>query len=248
MHRSWRSIVPLLLAVAAALPGCGDDEGEAADRLRVFAASSLREVLPAYERDATYSFAGSNVLQLQIERGGPADVFASASPDEPAALAAAGRCGPPVAFATNRLVLLVPRGSDRVTDVRDLRRGGLRLAVAGEDVPVGKATRKLLAALGLAEALEANTTSTESNVGNVVSKVALGSADAGFAYVTDATIAADRTRSVALPAGAQPPVRYTACVVRRDGTDEAGAQRYLEGLIGPAGREVLRKAGFGLPR
>ena len=52
----------------------------------------------------TYNFAGSNQLQTQIERGAPADVFASASPTEAQALFRAGRCTRPVTFATNIVV------------------------------------------------------------------------------------------------------------------------------------------------
>src|SRR4051812_24831888 len=68
----------------------------------VYAAASLRAVLPALDGAPKYSFAGSDVLQKQIERGAPADVFASASAKQPQALFAAGRCDKPVTFATNR--------------------------------------------------------------------------------------------------------------------------------------------------
>ena len=50
--------------------------------LNVYAATSLTNVFPALNKGPTYSFGGSNTLQLQIERGAPADVFASASPTE----------------------------------------------------------------------------------------------------------------------------------------------------------------------
>src|SRR3954449_1518969 len=66
----------------------------------VYGASSLRTVLPALDGAPRYSFAGSDVLQTQIERGAPADVFASASAKQPQALFAAGRCDRPITFAT----------------------------------------------------------------------------------------------------------------------------------------------------
>src|SRR5688500_15938775 len=100
----------LVLAVAASLCAalCAP---AAADALTVYAAASLREAFPAIDGRPTYSFAGSTQLQLQIERGAPADVFASASPDEAQALFRAGRCARPQTFAANRLVLVVPAGN-----------------------------------------------------------------------------------------------------------------------------------------
>src|SRR5436309_3145685 len=80
-----------------------------AHAITVYAAASLRDAFPALDRQPQYSFAGSNQLQLQIERGAPADVFASASPNEPRALFREGRCSRPRTFATNRLALLVPQ-------------------------------------------------------------------------------------------------------------------------------------------
>src|SRR5215213_2486592 len=67
----------------------------------VYAAASLRDAFPAIDGAPTYNFAGSNTLQAQIERGAPADVFASASPAEAQALFHQGLCSRPVTFATN---------------------------------------------------------------------------------------------------------------------------------------------------
>ncbi|MDX6399290.1 MAG: molybdate transport system substrate-binding protein, partial [Gaiellaceae bacterium] len=46
----------------------------------VYAAASLTEVFPKVSQSSRFQFAGSNQLALQIARGAPADVFASASP------------------------------------------------------------------------------------------------------------------------------------------------------------------------
>src|SRR3712207_3639972 len=161
-------------AAALALPAT-------ASALNVYAAASLREAFPALDRGPSYNFAGSNQLQLQIERGAPADVFASASPEEAQALFRQGRCTRPVTFATNALVLITPRGNPgRIDSVYDLRRGGLRLAVGTPGVPVGGYTRSVLRRLRLSSVLQRNTVSSEPNVASITSKVALGSADAGF--------------------------------------------------------------------
>jgi molybdate transport system substrate-binding protein len=215
----------------------------------VYAAASLRNALRAVDGGVPYSFAGSGILQQQIERGAPADVFASASPKEAQALYREGRCARPVAFATNRLVLLVPRGGTpkALRDVAELRRGGLRLAIGAAGVPIGAYTRKLLGRLRLTGVLKANTVSQEPDVAGVAAKVALGSADAGFVYHTDALATRGRTREIALPAAAQPVVEYQLCAVRRDGADTAGAREYIARITGLEGRRVLARAGFGLP-
>src|SRR5437867_984885 len=160
----------LLVAVAAvaallAVPA-------AADALTVYAAASLRDAFPLINRSPSYNFAGSNVLQLQIERGAPADVFASAGATEPQALFREGRCTRPVTFATNRLVLLVPaRNPAHIRSVYSLRRGGLRLSIGTPGVPVGAYTRKLLARMRLSRVLSVNRVSRESNVAQITSKV-----------------------------------------------------------------------------
>lgn len=239
-----RRLLPLLSAALIATAVTAP----AADALNVYAASSLREVFPQIDARPSYNFAGSNTLQLQIERGAPADLFASASPAEANALHREGRCGRPAVFATNALVMIVPASNPaRLRTVYDLRRGGLRLSVGAPAVPVGGYTRKLLARLGLGRALSRNTVSNESNVAGVVAKVALGSAQAGFVYTTDARIAKDRVRAIALPAWAQPPIRYSFCIVRRPGGDGRGAQAFANAVRTPRGRALLRRAGFGLP-
>lgn len=234
------------LGAAAALAGCGGPAPSGP--LSVYAAASLSGVLPAFDRAPAYSFGGSNALQMQIERGAPADVLAAAGAKEPQALFAAGRCERPVTFATNVLVMLVPAGpAPAVASLRELTRGRHRIALAAAGVPAGDYTRALLARLGLRSVLVTNTVSDETSVAGVVSKVALGSADAGFAYATDARTAGARVRAVPLPASAQPKIRYQACVVRRPGARGAAARAFLKRLTGAPGRAALRRFGFGLP-
>src|SRR5215813_117944 len=101
-HRFAAWIAASIAALALAAPVA------ASAAPREFAAASLRDAFPQIDGAPTFNFAGSNTLQLQIERGAPADVFASASPKEAQALFREGRCARPVTFATNILVLLVP--------------------------------------------------------------------------------------------------------------------------------------------
>lgn len=233
-------------AVLVAAAGLAFPAGASA--YTVYAAASLSDAFPKISHSPKYSFAGSNTLQTQIERGAPADVFASASPNEAQALYHEGRCARPVTFATNVLVMIVPNGNPgKISSVYSLRGGGKRVAIGAAGVPVGAYSRKLLARLRLSSILKNNTVSQESSVSSVTAKVALGSADVGFVYRTDGRAAAERTRTIPLPRYAQPPVRYQMCAVKRGGAETRRATSFIRQVTSRAGRAVLRRYGFGLP-
>src|SRR5262245_19385213 len=220
----------------------------AAQALNVYAATSLTNVFPALNKSPSYNFGGSNTLQAQIERGAPADVFASASPNEAQALFREGRCTRPVTFAINRLVLLIPNANPgNITSVYSLRSGGRRVSIGTAGVPIGAYTRQLLRRMRLSRVLSVNLVSQQTNVGQVVSQVALGAADAGFVYYTDGLAAKDRTRMLSLPKWAQPPVRYQICAVKRPGADTRGAAAFIREVTSNAGRSALKHYGFGIP-
>jgi molybdate transport system substrate-binding protein len=234
-----RSTLAFVLAAALALAAPA-----AASALNVYAATSLTKAFPALDKGPTYSFGGSNTLQLQIERGAPADVFASASQTEAQTLFKEGLCTRPVTFATNRLVLLIPNSNPgHITSVYSLRSGGRRLSIGNAGVPVGDYTRQLLKRMRLSGILRSNRVSQQTNVGQVASQVALGAADAGFVYRTDLV---DGLRAVSLPGGQQPVVEYGAGVVK-GGRQPELAEQYLDGLSNGACAEALRSAGFGAP-
>lgn len=235
--------VAAFLAVLAVgvLAACGSN-----DTLTVYGASSLKQVLPTIEASPTYSFAGSDQLAQQIKNGAPADLFAAASPKAPKQLAAEGLCETPVPFASNTLVIIVPSGSKQIASLADLESGPRRrLAIGVAAAPIGSYTREVLANAGAEAVLTRNTVSDEQDAAGIVSKVVLGSADAGIAYVTDVKSSDGRVRAAALPASAQPVVTYMACVVVRDGANTTAAKDYLTKLTGPAGQAALKAAGFG---
>jgi len=241
--RPRRMRVVLLLATALVLAAPA-----AAQAFTVYGAASLSSAFPVIDGAPKYNFAGSNQLQLQIERGAPADLFASASPAEPAALFREGKCSRPVTFATNVLVMVTPKSNPAgLRSVYGLRNGNHRLAVGTAGVPIGAYTRQLLRRMQLTSILSTNTVSLEPNVNGIVAKVGLGSADAGFAYFTDWKAAATRLHRINLPTWAQPPVRYQMCVVRRPGADTANANRFMRRVLASRGRSILKRFGFGIP-
>jgi molybdate transport system substrate-binding protein len=229
----------LLLALVA----CG---GGGDGRMTIYAAASLTEVFEELEPDARFNFGGSDELATQLREGAEADVYAAASPRYPAELHAEGLLEQPRVFATNRLVLIVPRDNPAgIRSVDDLLGDGAKLVVGAEGVPVGDYTRTVLARLGRTRALE-QVVSEEEDVKGVVGKVALGEADAGFVYATDVAPVAKDVRAIELPARAEASARYPIALVA-DGEHRDEAERFVDRLLGPEGRRALRAAGFGLP-
>jgi molybdate transport system substrate-binding protein len=214
--------------------------------LSVLAAASLLGVFPQIDRLPRYQFAGSDQLAFQITQGAPADVFAAASPKYPEQLYAQGLCSKPATFATNTVVLIVPRANPaRIRSVYDLQRSDIKLVIGAQGVPIGDYTRKLLANLGLSSVLK-NVVSNEDDVKLVVAKVALGEADAGFVYRTDVRPVGNKVFRIAIPAKAEPTVKYELCIVR-NAKHPLLAASFVRKVLSKQGRAKLQAAGFGVP-
>jgi molybdate transport system substrate-binding protein len=216
--------------------------------ITVFAAASLTEVFPRIDRSPRYSFAGSDQLALQLQQGAQADVYAAASPKYTELLYHNGTVRKPSVFATNKLVVIVPRSNPaHIRSVYDLRRDGLHVVIGDKTVPIGSYTRQILDTLGITADVMKNVVSQETDVKGIVTKVAFGEADAGFVYVTDSKPVASKVRVVPLPAWAQPPIRYEIAVVASS-THQTAARTFVRKVLSKRGRLLLKQAGFGLPK
>ncbi|MDX6388453.1 MAG: molybdate transport system substrate-binding protein [Gaiellaceae bacterium] len=216
--------------------------------ITVLAAASLTQVFPRISGTPRYSFAGSDQLALQIRQGAPADVYAAASPKYTELLYRDGFLQKPVVFATNKLILLVPKSNPAsIRTVYDLRRDGVKLVIGDSTVPIGTYTRQILDTLGITSDVLKNVVSQETDVKGIVTKVALGEADAGLVYRTDAKPVASRTRAIALPDWAQPAIRYELAVVKTS-SHLSAARAFVKQVVSKRGRALLAKAGFGLPK
>jgi molybdate transport system substrate-binding protein len=215
--------------------------------ITVFAAASLTEVFPRIAAGPRYSFAGSDQLTVQLRQGAPVDVYAAASPKYTQLLYRDGLVLKPTVFATNKLIILVPKSNPaNINTVYDLRRQGIKLVIGDRTVPIGTYTRQILDTLGITAEVTKNVVSQETDVKGIVTKVALGEADAGLVYRTDAKPVAARTRSIALPDWAQPPIRYELAVVKAS-QNLAAARAFVKQVLSKRGRLLLARAGFGLP-
>lgn len=241
MRRALVSCVLLLAALTTAASAATHAQ------ITVFAAASLTDVFPRIDAAERYSFGGSNTLSAQIQQGAPADVFASANMTLPRQLYAKGLCSRPVAFTRNALVIVVPTSNpESIHSVYDLSRSGIKLVVAAPGVPVGSYTLQVLKNMNLSSAVLKNVVSQETDVREVLAKVAMGEADAGFVYSTDARTVPGKVKVVKVPAWAQPKVRYGICVISSSG-DKTSAQAFVKRLLTRQAQAKLLAAGF-LPR
>jgi molybdate transport system substrate-binding protein len=235
-------VVAAVLAAAATMAHAASSA-----QITVYAAASLTNVLPRIDAGQMYSFGGSNTLAVQIQLGAPADVFASADMALPQQLYSEKLCSKPVVFARNSIAIVVPRSNPaEVRSIYDLRRKGVKLVIAGPGVPVGHYTLQLLKNMKLAARVLPNVVSREADVRGVLTKVALGEADAGFVYSTDAKLESARVNSLKVPARAQPNIQYGLCIVASS-SHKADAQAFIRKVLGKTGQARLRTAGF-LPR
>jgi molybdate transport system substrate-binding protein len=238
-------LVSALVLAVAGLPAGGSAQLESSGRLTVFAAASLTDVFPKIDARPRYGFAGSDVLAFQIQQGAPADVFAAASPKYPELLYKQGLVQKPIQFATNTLVLVVPKSNPaQIHTVDDLTKAGVKIVIGDRSVPVGSYTRTVLGNLGISAAVLKNVVSQETDVRSVLGKVALGEADAGFVYITDARTVQGKVKVIALRESAQPHVVYEVAVVKNSPHLQA-ASRYVTRLIRLAAQRELERAGFG---
>lgn len=231
------------LALTGLLTACGSAGSGSATAvqhpLTVFAASSLTSAFTAegaaYEKAhpgsrVTFSFAGSQTLVAQLKQGAPADVLATA---DTATMTASGLSGSRV-FARNRLVILTAPGNPkRITTLADLARPGVRVVLAGPTVPVGKAAGAALQAAGVT----VHPVSLEADVKGVVTKVRLGEADAGIAYVTDLSAAKGAVAGTDLPGVSN---RYPIAVAKPG----AEATAFVAFVLSADGEAILRSYGF----
>ena len=232
-------------AATLVLPAATVAEPSASGRLTVFAAASLTQVFPRINRAPRYSFSGSDQLAFQIQQGAPADVYAAASPRYPEQLYKQGLVQKPIAFATNSLIVLLPRSNPaHIRSVFDLTKPGVKVVIAEPSVPVGAYTLTVLENLGITSGVMRNVVSRESDVKGVVGKVVLGEADAGFVYKTDARPVRGKVKTIGLRPSAQPRVVYEVAVVKRSRHLKA-AYRYVTQLVRPRAQSMLAANGFG---
>lgn len=278
MKRGRRELAAALALVALGLAGCGSAvkapmTAEASGPpVQVYAAGSLREVFTAIasEHEArtgqkiVLTFGASGLLRERIEKGEPAQVFASADTDHPRRLAEQGGWQPPVVFTRNALCALT---SDKLAATP----ATLLATMLQPSVRVGISTPKAdpagdyaWALFGKADALQSGATARLRSKalqltggadspkpppgrGTYAWVMDQGQADVFLTYCTNAVSAqkeVPRLRIVEIPPELQVGAAYGVTV--RIGAPQT-ADAFLRALLAPPAQAVFNRFGFRQP-
>lgn len=256
-----------IIAAVLALAGCASPAAQPQAELMVFASASLTQALTElggqFEAQnpgvkVSFNFQNANTLAQQIAQGAPADVFASAAEKFMADAVDTGRVdadGVQV-FARNRMVVIFPEGNPAgIRSLGDLVKPGIRLVVGAREGPQGiyvegfldKVSRQAELPATYKEDFYRNVVSYESTANAVVTKVALGEADAGIAFFSDSQgSAVEKVDILEIPDALNVEARYPIAPLNDSQYPEL-AKAFVDYVRSAAGQAVLSQYGFLAP-
>jgi molybdate transport system substrate-binding protein len=251
---NWRVVIAVAVTIALS-SACGNSApaSSSPSQLRgtitVFAASSLTAAYTAIGKDfekqqagsmVKLSFGGSSTLVAQIQQGAIGDVFASADqPNMQKAIDSGLVAGSASIFAHNRLEIVVTAGNPKhISGLADLARSGLIVVLCTPAVPCGRYATQALHKAGVL----VKPASQETDVKAVVSKVALGEADAGIVYLTDVKAGGAAVQGVEIPLSQNVVADYPVAILK-DSQNAPLAKAFVSYLLG-AGQQTLARYGF----
>jgi molybdate transport system substrate-binding protein len=239
--------------------GKGDSGGAkvAVTEVTLAAAASLKnvfdgELIPLFEKKypavkivGTYDSSGK--LQTQIEQGLGADVFFSAAVTQMNALVKGDfvNSADVKNLLQNKLVLIKKKGgTTKATDFNNIQQAGSIALGDPASVPAGQYAKEAFTKLGNWNAVDAKKPSLGTNVTEVLSWVAAGSAEVGVVYATDAASNANVEIITYLGDGVlSAPVIYPVAPLAKS-AHPAEARLLVEFLASPEGVAVFKKFGF----
>ncbi len=226
-----------------------------ADEIEVFAAASLTDALKAiatdYEKSSgdhiIFNFAASNVLDLQIKAGAPADLFFSADEAKMNDLEKQGLVAKDSRkdLLSNTLVIVVPADSTvPLTSAAQLADPKFQKIALGQPqtVPAGIYAKEYLQKIGIWPQIEARVIPSES-VRAALAAVETGNVDAGIVYKTDALHSKKVEIAFEVPVTDGPAIAYPAALVQGS-KHAAAAKKFLDYLSEPSSLKTFEKYGF----
>ncbi len=256
--RSIRTIVMSLLLLGSMASNSHAEE----QVLVVSAATSLQdsfiEAGKLFEHDhpgtrIAFNFASSNQLFSQIEQGAPVDVFASADMSLLKRLEDKSTITESSILARNKLIVIVSNLSRmNINGLGDLKKKGVRIILAGNQVPAGRYARQILQKADQTGSFGPdynslvlhNIVSEEPDLRMVAMKIAFGEADAGIVYVSDAGgDVGNKLKTIAIADNLNVLMEYDVAIIKSS-AHPAMAKSFYDLLLSPKGQEILIKGGL----
>ncbi len=192
------------------------------------------------------SYTGTQILLTQLEQGASADLFLSADKSHADQAVTDGLISSYDPVSTNSEVIVVPRSNPAgISSLQDLATKPSKLIIGVPTVPIGIYSRKIFdnaaAQYGpnFAQQALAHVVSTETDVKQILHKVALNEADAGIVYRTDVTPdVADQVTVIDVPRPDQ-VISTNYIAVPTHAPNPALAQQLHDYLLSPEGQAVF---------
>ncbi len=260
MRKNIRFLIILLcISIVMTFVGCGSKSSSKSEKkvtLTISAAASLKdamgEIKKQYAKEEpnvtiNYNFAGSGVLQQQIEQGANVDIFMSAAKKQMDALSQKGLLieNTKENLIGNTVVLVVKKDNSGVTDFRDSEADKIKKIALGEPktVPCGQYAEEIYTKLNVLDKVKAKAVYGK-DVTEVLTWVETGNVDAGVVYATDAKSSTKvKVAAVATKDMYNTPVVYPAAVIKSSKNVDA-AKEFLKYLSQKNSKATFEKYGF----
>lgn len=250
-------LLSLVLSISLFTWGCGTAKDPEAT-ITIAAASSLQnaleeKIIPAFNElhptikiQGTYDASGK--LQTQIEEGADVDLFFSAATKQMDALAGEGLVNKDdvTNLLENEIVLIAGAKEDTadITKFQDITKADTIALGDPASVPAGQYAKESLTNLGIWDAVRGKTVSYGTNVSQVLSWVAEGSAQVGIVYNSDALSMPDQVKIIAkAPADSVSKCIYPAAVLSNSKKADA-ANIFLTYLKSDDALKIFEDYGF----
>ncbi len=213
--------------------------------------AALTELAGQYKQqtgtDLTFNYGATGQLAQQIAQGAPVDLFIAADRKSVDDLAARGLVLPETVqvYARGEIVLYT-RSPIPLQSLDDLLRTEIkRIAIANPEIaPYGLAAQQALQKAGVWTAVQPKLVIAE-NIQQTQQYADTGNVDA--AIVAHSLAMASPGRWTAIPPDLYSPIDQALGVVK-GAHDERGARAFAAFLTGAAGRAVLVKYGYAIPK
>jgi molybdate transport system substrate-binding protein len=156
-------------------------------------------------------------------------------------------------MAHNKLIVIVSKNSSmKIEGLADLAKKGVRLIIAGSQVPAGRYARQFLQKADQAGSygtdygslVLGNIVSEEPDLRMVAMKVAFGEGDAGIVYISDVKgDVGNKVRTIAIADQMNVVAEYGIAIVKSSAQPET-AKAFYSLLLSSKGQAFLTKSGF----